>query len=84
MKSVKRLYESTLLDVEYCHCQDPNCSSVSVFDRQRVKQHQIAALKLRLLRNSSSSKAIYRRQGAYLRGLEVSALKGEDMLNLKL
>ena len=30
MKSVKRLYESTLLDVECCHCQDPNCSSVSV------------------------------------------------------
>ena len=47
MKSIKQLYLAALRDEEYCQCQDPNCKSVSVFDRHRTKQYQIAAQVLR-------------------------------------
>jgi len=53
MKSIKQLYLATLRDEEYCQCQDPNCKYVSVFDRHRTKQYQIATqvLRSRVLRN---------------------------------
>ncbi len=47
MKSIKQLYLATLRDEEYCQCQDPNCKSVSVRDRRRTRQYQIAAQVLR-------------------------------------